>query len=720
MRPINLHDYQRYAKDFLLKTPSAALFLEMGLGKACDDNTILPTPSGQKRLGDVQVGEKIFGQDGKPTTVLAVYKHKQKEAYQIFLEDGRSFICCDEHLIAHYAPNNKTLTISPLKEILPYYQQKKAEDPLYAIPNNQAVEYPEKKHAISSFIVGAILGGNSLAERNIPKRIANEYLEDSVENRKNLLRGILTNIFIPMTSDFADDICLLGRSLGFHAMKNQYNEVTLFHPKTNEVWNHPFSGIYMKEDDEKTKQIQILGIRTVEKRDMTCLTVDNKDHLFLINDYIVTHNTLITLSALYELNPNGNVLIIAPKNIARSTWLDEVEKWQIPIRIKSLITDEKGKDLSRKKRLATYETIKTAKPSVYLINQELVTDLIEYFSPKFPFPVVVIDEFQGFKSHSSKRFHALKKVRPQIKRLIGLTGTPTPNSLMDLWSEIYLLDQGKRLGRTISDYRDLFFLPGLIVNNHPVSWYPRYGAKKEIYRRIGDIVISMENNKLKLPKLTINTIYVHLSDKEKALYQTMAKEQVLNLGEEEITANNAAVLTGKLAQMASGAIYTDENGNFTPIHERKLIHLTYMLQNIQEPTLVAYYFQSDQKMILSYLKKQGINACVFDGSREMIQAWNQKKIKVLLIQPLSAGHGLNLQEGGSTLIWYTLPWSLEAYLQTNARLYRQGQKKPVVIHHLLTKDTIDDYILKKLHKKDTSQKELLDAVKATLNDLKNP
>lgn len=427
----------------------------------------------------------------------------------------------------------------------------------------------------------------------------------------------------------------------------------------------------------------------------------------------------ITLMALYELNPKGNVLIIAPKNIARSTWLDECEKWQIPIRIKSLITNEKGKDLSKKARLEGYEKIKSSPPTVYLINRELLTDLIDYFAPHFPFPVVVIDEFQSFKSYSSQRFKALKKVRPQIQRLIGLTGTPTPNSLLDLWAEIYLLDQGRRLGKNISTYREAFFYPTLYVNNHPVAWEPKKEAKRDIYNRISDIVISMESSSLKLPDITYNNLYCHLSEKEETLYKTMAKEQVLTINDEDIIASNAAVLTGKLSQMASGALYTDENENFKVIHEKKLELLKYILDNTSSPSLVAYYFKSDLIMIENYLKKFKINYSVFDGSREMIARWNNKEIPVMLLQPLSAGHGLNLQNGGSTLIWYTLPWSLEAYLQTNARLYRQGQKNPVVIHHLMTKGTIDEYILKKLNKKDTSQKELLDAVKATINNINN-
>ena len=428
--------------------------------------------------------------------------------------------------------------------------------------------------------------------------------------------------------------------------------------------------------------------------------------------------TLITLSALYDINPHGHVLIIAPKNIARSTWLDEVEKWKIPLRIRSFITNNKGRDNSKKVRYKLYEDAKTAPPTIYLINRELLTDFVDYFQPHFPFPVVVIDEFQSFKSHSSQRFRALKKVRPQIQRLIGLTGTPTPNGLMDLWAQIFLIDEGERLGPNITAYRDTYFTPGLIVNGYPVSWNPRPGAEDAIYKNIEDVVISMKNT-LPLPDITYNKIFCHMNDKEMKTYKTMAKEQVLTFGQDEIIAANAAVLTSKLSQLASGAIYTNEDHDYKVIHRRKLENLAYLIRNTADPVIVAYHFKTDITLIQTYLTALGMEVAKFDGSQQMVKDWNDKKIPIMLIQPQSAGHGLNLQKGGHTLIWYTVPWSLESYLQTNARIYRQGQDKPVVIHHLLTKDTIDEYILKKLEKKDTSQQELLNAVERTIGDLTN-
>lgn len=427
-----------------------------------------------------------------------------------------------------------------------------------------------------------------------------------------------------------------------------------------------------------------------------------------------------TLMALYRINPKHHVLIIAPKNIARSTWIDEIEKWGIPLRYQSLIVKDNGKPLSKKDREALYEQTLNQPPTIYFINRELVSDLVDYMThrrktPVWPFANIVIDESQSFKSYKSARFKALKLVRPAIKRIILLTGTPTPNGLMDLWSQIYLLDGGKRLGKNITTYRNTFFRPGTIVNGYPVNWIPIYGAEQEIYRRISDLVISVKNTKLKLPTITYNNVFVHMDDSEKALYDRMKRDQVLPLDSGDITAANAAVLSAKLSQMASGALYIDDEHHYKVIHEKKLEQTAYIIRNTDSPVIVAYHFKSDLDLLQQYLTKEGLNPTVFDGSPDMIHQWNNRQIPVLLLQPASAGHGLNLQQGGHTLIWYTVPWSLEEYLQCNARLYRQGQTEPVIIHHILTAKTIDSHILQAIDKKDMSQNALLDAVKAELN-----
>lgn len=443
-------------------------------------------------------------------------------------------------------------------------------------------------------------------------------------------------------------------------------------------------------------------------------------------NFIITHpycglflemgmgKTYTTLMALCNLNLKSHVLVIAPKNIARSTWIDEIEKWQIPFRTKSLIVKPNGKNFTKKERLAIYQQVLNDPPTVYFINRELIPDLVSNL-PVWPFPNVVIDESQSFKTYNSKRFKALKSIRPFVERMILLTGTPTPNGLMDLWSQIYLLDQGYRLGNFITRFREQYFYPTLYVQGHPVGWELKNGAESEIYRRISDIVISMKNTKLQLPKLTMNDVYVHMDESEMKLYQRMKKDQVLTFDKVgDVTAVNAAVLAAKLSQMASGALYTDEKRNFKIIHKKKLEQVAYILRNLDSPAIIAYHFQSDLIMLENYLKDVGIDAYRFDGSPEMIHAWNEGKIPVMLLQPASAGHGLNLQQGGHTLIWYTMPWSLEEYLQCNARLYRQGQSEHTVIHHILCKGTIDERIHNILQKKDASQSALIEAVKAQI------
>lgn len=452
--------------------------------------------------------------------------------------------------------------------------------------------------------------------------------------------------------------------------------------------------------------------------------------------------TSIILEALWELNPPCHVLIIAPKTIARCTWENEIDKWKMNLRTQSLLVNQKGKDLSRKKRLELYQSIPTnPNPTVYFINREKITDLVKHFpDKKWPFPIVIIDESQSFKAYNTARFKALKSVRPYISRLVLLTGSPAPNGLMDLWSQIYLLDMGKRLGINITRYRNVFFNPGREVNGYPIEWIPKtyiignngyplcdesgriLNAKEVIYRQIDDLVISMKNTYIKLPPLTYHNMTGTLLPDEYKLYKTMMKTSVLDIDEEtQIEASNAAVLSAKLSQMASGALYTNaEQCEYIIIHQQKLDMAEYIVRNTDSPVIIAYRFRSDKEMLLNHFQNLNppIPCEVFDGTPEMEKRWNQKEIPVMLIQPASGGFGLNLQNGGHTLIWYSLPWSLEHYEQTNARIYRQGQKEPVIIHHLMMEKTIDTKILKAIEKKDLSQQELLAAIKASIDETK--
>lgn len=437
--------------------------------------------------------------------------------------------------------------------------------------------------------------------------------------------------------------------------------------------------------------------------------------------------SLITLAALSEL-PKAHTLILAPKVIARATWMDEIQKWKAPLKYRSLIVNKNDKQLNKKQRHEAYEQVLHDPPMVYFLNRDLIADCVNYYlknhNNTWPFEYVIIDESQGFKSPQSTRFKALKKVRPAIYRLVELTGTPTPNGLMDLWSQIYLLDQGYNLGKNITTYRRNFFIPVRYYHNFPVKWNPikrdNYDAEKDIYQRIKPFVISMKNTKLKLPPVTYAKDKVFMTPDEEKIYNQMAKKFVLQVSPTmEVTAKNKGVLSNYLSQMASGSLYVDKNQSFVKIHDQKLERTQYIIDNTPSPVLVVYHYKSDLKMLTDFFRNNKQPYVIFDGSPELIKKWNDGKIPVLLLQPASAGFGINLQKGGHTIIWYTLPLSLEQYIQTNGRLARQGQKYPVVIHQLITNKTVDERILYSLHHKDLSQTTLMNAVQFTIDSLKD-
>jgi SNF2 family DNA or RNA helicase len=431
--------------------------------------------------------------------------------------------------------------------------------------------------------------------------------------------------------------------------------------------------------------------------------------------------TLITLSALMDINPICHVLAIAPLNIARSVWQDEIDKWNMPIRTKSLVVNERGTKLTKAKRIELFGEISSTKPSLFFINRELIGQLVDYFIEQkkpWPFPFLIIDEAQSFKSQKSQRFIALKKVLPSITHIVELSGTPSPGGLLDILSQIYLLDRGERLGKIITAYKKQYFIPNphILVNGHPVKWDIKQGADKEIEEKISDIVISMKNDMLRLPPLIINDINVYMNDAEKSLYRKMKRDFVLPLENDlAIVAQTAAVLYAKLSQMASGTIYTGVGSQeYTVIHREKLdLCLWYAIQ-AQSPTIIAYHFKSEREEIYDYFKNSGMEAVIFNGSKHMQDEWNKGNYQVMLLHPMSAGHGLNIQFGGRHLIWYTLPDSLESYLQTMARLHRQGQNRPVIVHRLIAKGTIDEQKVINLARKDGTQQGLLNAVKATI------
>ena len=414
--------------------------------------------------------------------------------------------------------------------------------------------------------------------------------------------------------------------------------------------------------------------------------------------------SVITLSAIFDLCLDSflvcKVLVIAPLRVARDTWPAEINKWD---HLKGLsYSVAVGTEKERIDALKKQSTL-------YIINRENVDWLVHKSGIPFHFDMVVIDELSSFKSYGAKRFKSLLKVRPSVKRIVGLTGTPSSNGLMDLWAEFRILDLGQRLGRYISHYRNTYFKPDKRNAQIIFSYKPLPGAEEEIYKQISDITISMKSTDyLKMPEYVSNEVLVTLSDKEWKVYSDFKEEMVANLGDEEIDAVNAAVLSGKLLQMANGAVYDSENKAHV-IHDKKLDALEDLIEGANgKPVLVAYWYKHDLERIKERFPVRQIQ------SSKDIENWNDGKIPIAVIHPASAGHGLNLQSGGSTLIWFGLTWSLELYQQTNARLYRQGQRDTVIVHHIITKNTIDEDLLLALTKKEKTQDALIDAVKANL------
>ena len=415
--------------------------------------------------------------------------------------------------------------------------------------------------------------------------------------------------------------------------------------------------------------------------------------------------TSITLTAINNLLFDSfevhKVLVVAPLRVARDTWSAEIEKWEHLKNLRYSVVV--GTERERLNALRT-------SADVYIINRENIQWLVEESGLIFDFDMAVIDELSSFKNHLSKRFRAFMKSRPKLKRIVGLTGTPAGNGLMDLFAEFKLLDMGERLGRFIGQYRNTYFQPdkrnGMVI----YSYKPLPNAEQQIYDKISDITISMKaSDHLKMPELISAEYTVQLSEKENEKYDRLKKDLILSIEDNEVTAANAASLSNKLSQMANGAVYSDDE-SVIKIHDRKLDALEDIIESMNgKPLLVAYWFKHDLERIRKRFEIREIK------SSEDISDWNSGKIPVALIHPASAGHGLNLQSGGSTLVWFGLTWSLELYQQTNARLWRQGQTADtVVIQHIVAKGTIDEQIIKALKTKDTTQAALIAAVKADL------
>ena len=446
---------------------------------------------------------------------------------------------------------------------------------------------------------------------------------------------------------------------------------------------------------------------------------------FCIN-YIKTHpvsalfldmglgKTVITLTAIRDLMLNEllvtKTLVIAPLRVARDTWPAETRKWD---HLNDLDISVIVGNLRVRKSAVSKSAL------IYIINRENIKWLVEYYERngiRWDFDCVVIDELSSFKNYHSQRFKWLRKMRPFVKRWIGLTGTPSSNGLMDLWAEIGILDGGQRLGRFIGRYRDAYFKPSSMNPSTGVvySYAPREGAEQQIYDRISDITISMKAlDYLEMPECVYVNHEVQMSDQEKKLYDQLKSDLIIPLEDGDIDAANAAALSNKLLQLSNGAVY-DENGIVRVVHKRKLEMLEDMIEAANgQPVLIAYWFKHDHQRIMEHLTACGYSPRDIRESED-IKDWNTGKMAVALIHPASAGHGLNIQEGGHILIWFGLTWSLELYQQTNARLWRQGQRDTVTIHHIVCENTVDEDVLNALSSKNVTQEKLIAAVKAQL------
>lgn len=442
--------------------------------------------------------------------------------------------------------------------------------------------------------------------------------------------------------------------------------------------------------------------------------------------------TLTTLAAIGMLGCR-NVLIIAPKAIARTTWHAEVKKWALPFDCYSMvekISPRTGKKamIAQKDLIPLYQALPMMPPGkthMFITTRDRVVHLADWcaWHGVWPFDMVVCDEFQSFKGGRTNRTKAVTDLSEHTKRLVGLTGTPMPNSLEDVWSEIKILDGGARLGKYITQFRNQYMHSTMVVNGHAVGWKPNPGAMDQVFSKISDIAISV-NADLGLPPLNIQDFNVDLPPEAMAKYAGFLKNGTFDLrdldpfaefrapgGNAEISPQNAAVLAAKLLQMASGTLY-DAGHNTYVLHDVKLEALQYIVDNTGGPVLVAYHFQCDEQRILENIRLQpGEKAVKFDGSEEMKDAWNRGEYRLMLLQPASTCHGVNLQDGGSTLVWYSIPWSLEHYDQTIGRLHRKGQKKPVMVIRIIANNTLDVSVAAALRKKGFGNEALLEAVR---------
>ena len=414
-----------------------------------------------------------------------------------------------------------------------------------------------------------------------------------------------------------------------------------------------------------------------------------------------TSITLCAITRLMDQFSVNRVLIIAPLYVASDTWRRELKKWEFDSDIVPTMAIAVGTAVERRRAIES-------SADIVCINRENTAWLVREYGWRWNFDMIVIDESSSFKSYSSQRFKALRKILPQVSRVVELTGTPRPRSIEDLWPQIYLLDGGQRLGRSITSFREVFETPGRRNGVQIYEWLPRPGAEADIYGRISDIVVSMQaEDWISVPEVNVIPHYVHLPDGVRDQYHRMCRDQVIEIESNPVVALNAGSLCGKLLQMANGSVY-DEGGEIRHVHDEKIKCLEEILESTEEPVIVFYWFKHDRLRLRESFAK--LNPREISGPQD-IQDWNDGKIRLLLAHPASMGHGLNLQQGGHIIVWFGLTWSLELYQQANARLHRQGQRDCVQIHQIIAEHTVDEDVIRSLGRKDLGQQGLIDAVK---------
>lgn len=442
------------------------------------------------------------------------------------------------------------------------------------------------------------------------------------------------------------------------------------------------------------------------------VVADNRVGLFLD---MGLGKTVITLTAINDLRFNkwavSHCLVVAPKKVAEATWQHEAAQWDHlkHLRIVSVLG-------SVTKRIQALNT----QADIWVINRENIPWLVDYYRNSWPFDMVVLDESSSFKNGRSKRFRSLKLVLPRISRLVELTGTPAPNGLEDLWAQIYLLDGGERLGKTITSFREAFFTQDWAHPNQPYRTYsPQADAEERVKRAIADICVSMKaEDYLTLPNYIEDVIPVVLDTKARKAYNQLEREMLLHVDGATITAGTAAVLNGKLLQLCSGALY-DENKTAVDVHNCKIEAFLETVEQLHgEHALVFYWFQHERERLLAALRISGLKVRVYNGDADA-EAWNTEEVDLLLAHPASCGYGLNLQKGGHHIIWFSYPnWALEIYQQANKRLHRQGQTHPVIVHQLVVQGGMDEAVLHALHDKGDAQDAIMQALKARIEECK--